>query len=143
GLPPVQGVRDQLVQVFLNLILNAIDATNVGGHILVRAETGDGEIVVHVQDDGAGIAPEHRERLFQPYFTTKKHGTGLGLFVTRKLVQDHGGDVQVMFGPDGGTTFQVRLPCMPSSRAVSLRTPRVPAGCAESPRDVEWDSSDV
>ena len=110
-LPAMVGVRDQLVQVFLNLILNAIDATDVGGRIVVRAEAVGAAMVVHVQDDGAGVAPEHRALLFQPYFTTKKHGTGLGLFVTRRLVQDHGGEVECSCGPDGGTTFSVRLPC--------------------------------
>src|SRR5207253_1685824 len=107
----VVGVRDQLVQVFLNLILNAIDATDAGGRISVRAEAADATLLVHVQDDGAGIALEHRDRLFQPYFTTKKHGTGLGLFVTRRLVQDHGGDVGFTCRPDAGTTFDVQLPC--------------------------------
>jgi two-component system, NtrC family, sensor kinase len=108
-LPAMVGVRDQLVQVFLNLILNAIDATGVGGCIVVRAVTDDNSLTVDVQDDGTGVAPEHRERLFQPYFTTKKHGTGLGLFVTRKLVEDHGGEVDCRFGADGGTTFSVRF----------------------------------
>ena len=112
-------MRDQLVQMFLNLILNAIDATDVGGRITVRAEVVGDALIVQVQDDGAGIAPEHRDRLFQPYFTTKKHGTGLGLFVTRKLVQDHGGEVEVMFGSDAGTTFQVRLPQAPAVRGAS------------------------
>jgi signal transduction histidine kinase len=109
-LPVTVGVRDQLVQVFLNLILNAIDATDVGGRIVVRAEAAGDAIAVNVQDDGAGVAPEHRRLLFQPYFTTKKHGTGLGLFVTRKLVEDHGGAVECRFGTDAGTTFDVRLP---------------------------------
>ncbi|MBI1831065.1 MAG: two-component sensor histidine kinase, partial [Planctomycetes bacterium] len=75
-LPAVVGVRDQLVQVFLNLILNAIDATDTGGHIVVRAELANDQLVIDVEDDGVGIADEHLPRLFQPYFTTKKHGTG-------------------------------------------------------------------
>src|SRR5262249_10331274 len=88
-LPLLFGVRDQLVQVFLNLVLNAIDATAKGGRIGLTAERSDGAVEVAVRDDGRGIAPEHAGRLFQPYFTTKKDGTGLGLFVTRKLVADH------------------------------------------------------
>ena len=91
-LPPLFGVRDQLVQVFLNLVLNAIDATDRDGRIeLAGAAGGDGGVEVSVRDNGSGIAAEHAARLFQPYFTTKKHGTGLGLFVTRQLVADHGG----------------------------------------------------
>lgn len=111
GLPPLLGVRDQLVQVFLNLILNAIDATSRGGHITLRIHRQVETIVVEIADNGPGIAPEFAGKLFQPYFTTKKHGTGMGLFVTRKLVADHGGTVEFAPGPDGvGTVFRVVLP---------------------------------
>jgi two-component system NtrC family sensor kinase len=135
-LPLLHGVRDQLVQVFLNLVLNAVDATEKGGRIELRAERcddstrarsaskgaaealacaagsghGDGMVQVTVRDDGGGIAAENAARLFQPYFTTKRHGTGLGLFVTRKLVADHGGSVEFSSQPGAGTTFCVRLP---------------------------------
>jgi signal transduction histidine kinase len=109
-LPALWARRDQLVQVFLNLILNAIDATARGGRIEIAAERRGGEVVVEVRDDGPGIAPEHAARLFQPYFTTKKHGTGLGLFVTRKLVADHGGRIEYASGPGAGTAFRVYLP---------------------------------
>jgi signal transduction histidine kinase len=122
-LPLLHGVRDQLVQVFLNLVLNAVDATEKGGHIELKAErcsdvrqarsASEEMVQVTVQDDGAGIAPENLARLFQPYFTTKKHGTGLGLFVTRKLVADHGGTVEFVSSPGEGTVFVVRLPFRP------------------------------
>jgi signal transduction histidine kinase len=109
-LPPLVGVRDQLVQVFLNLMLNAIDATGKNGRIEVSAEKTDQSVEVVVLDNGSGIAPEHASRLFEPYFTTKKHGTGLGLFVTRELVTDHGGTIHFESSPSGGTLFRVRLP---------------------------------
>ncbi len=109
-LPPLHGARDQLVQVLLNLVLNAIDATGKGGHISLRAEQGESEVVITVRDDGHGIAPEHAGKLFRPYFTTKKHGTGLGLFVTRKLIADHGGTVECESPVEGGTLFRLRLP---------------------------------
>ncbi len=109
-LPPLFGVRDQLTQVFLNLVLNAIDATEKGGRIDLRVERSGDTLCVTISDDGAGIKPEHAGRLFQPYFTTKRHGTGLGLFVTRKLVTDHGGTVTFEPREGGGTVFRVRLP---------------------------------
>jgi signal transduction histidine kinase len=110
GLPPLLGVRDQLVQVFLNLVLNAIDATARGGRIDLRARREGDAVVVEVQDDGTGIPAACAGQVFQPYFTTKKHGTGMGLFVTRKLVVDHGGCVEFESGPDRvGTVFRVRL----------------------------------
>jgi signal transduction histidine kinase len=110
GLPPLVGVRDQLVQVFLNLVLNAIDATDKGGRIEVTAEREADALQVTIRDDGAGVAPDHLDCLFQPYFTTKKHGTGLGLFVTRKLVLDHGGSVAFESRRGEGTIFRVKLP---------------------------------
>jgi signal transduction histidine kinase len=110
GLPPLDGVRDQLVQVFLNLVLNAVDATARGGVIELRAEGAGGAVVVTVRDDGAGIGPEQAARVFQPYFTTKKNGTGLGLFVSRKLIAEHGGRMEFESRPGEGTTFRVDLP---------------------------------
>jgi len=109
-LPPVLGIRDQLVQVILNLILNAIDATANGGAIGVKAVARGETVEIEVSDTGAGIPPADVERVFQPYFTTKRHGTGLGLFVTRKLVLEHGGAMDFISAPGRGTTFVVRLP---------------------------------
>jgi two-component system, NtrC family, sensor kinase len=119
GLPPVMGIHDQLVQVVLNLVLNAVDATVQGGHIRLVAEASDGALAIRVTDNGPGIAPEHAGRLFAPYFTTKKHGTGLGLFVTHRLVTDHGGTVTYDAGPAGGAVFTVRLPALPLASAAT------------------------
>ncbi len=109
-LPVLVGVRDQLVQVFFNLVLNAIDATGKGGKVVIAAEHDSGKLIATVTDDGHGIDPAHRERLFRPYFTTKTHGTGLGLFVTRKLVDAHGGTVACESRPGEGTTFRLVFP---------------------------------
>src|SRR5205807_2698360 len=111
-LPPLVGVRDQLVQVFLNLILNAIDATENGGQITISAKALNGIIRVQIRDNGCGIAPADAKRIFEPYFTTKRHGTGLGLFVTRKLAEEHGGSVAFESKPAEGTIFWVQLPCL-------------------------------
>ena len=78
----------------------------------------DGEAVeVTVADNGCGIAAEDAGRLFQPYFTTKKHGTGLGLFVTRKLIEEHAGTVTFETSPSRGTLFRVRVPAADLSRS--------------------------
>jgi two-component system NtrC family sensor kinase len=118
-LPAILGVRDQLVQVFFNLVLNAIDATTKGGRVSIAAFEEDGRIIATVSDDGHGIEPEHRERLFRPYFTTKKHGTGLGLFVTRKLVEAHGGTVDCTSVLDEGTEFRLTFPAIEQQRSAT------------------------
>jgi signal transduction histidine kinase len=107
-LPPLFVVRDQLVQAVLNLVLNAIDATQRGGQIAVDARALDGELVLEVSDNGHGI--RDAAKLFQPYFTTKPHGTGLGLFVTHKLVSEHGGRVTFDSSPNERTVFRIHLP---------------------------------
>lgn len=109
GAPPIHVIRDQIVQVFLNLILNAMDATPEGGTIAIRtAIVGDG-LRIDVQDTGGGIDPRHRERIFQPYFTTKDTGTGLGLFVCRNIIADLGGRIELTDTSPAGTTFSVFL----------------------------------
>jgi C4-dicarboxylate-specific signal transduction histidine kinase len=109
-LPALEGVRDHFVQAILNLVLNAVDATTKEGRIELAATERDGQVTIAVRDDGHGIAPQDAAKLFQPYFTTKKHGTGLGLFVTRKLLADQGGTVDFVSVPEGGAEFRIRLP---------------------------------
>ena len=109
-LPALHGVRDQLVQVIFNLVLNAIDATAKGGRIDISARSEGDRVVVRVQDDGNGIDPNNLKSIFQPYFTTKKQGTGLGLFVTNKIIGEHGGEVRFESSPHQGTTFLISLP---------------------------------
>jgi signal transduction histidine kinase len=122
-IPALYAVQDQLVQALLNLVLNAIDATGPGGHIAIRAAVEDGEVRLRVCDDGPGIRPEDQPKLFQPYFTTKPHGTGLGLFVTRRLVQEHQGHVSFRSEP-GHTEFCIHLPLSAVAAPVSGRSPR-------------------
>jgi len=111
-LPKLRCVRDQLIQVFLNLILNAMDATRDGGLIEISSRLESGWIRVSVRDDGQGIADEDRPTIFEPYFTTKATGTGLGLFVCRHIVagMSHGRITLVETSPKG-TTFEVALTC--------------------------------
>lgn len=109
-LPPIRVVRDQIVQVFLNLILNAMDATDEGGAIEISSRLHDGWIEVAVCDEGAGILDGDRDQIFEPYFTTKETGTGLGLFVCRNILHDSsGGRLELTNTGSGGTTFTVFL----------------------------------
>ncbi|WP_437185070.1 sensor histidine kinase [Planctomicrobium sp. SH668] len=114
-LPPVFGVRDQVLQVFLNLILNAMDATEEGGTIEIITEKVDHFVSVCVRDNGVGIAPSDQIKLFEPYFTTKATGTGLGLFICRDIVEASAGTIRLKSSVPGETIFQVKLP----SRMVS------------------------
>jgi two-component system, NtrC family, sensor kinase len=109
-LPTVMGVRDYLTQVVLNLVLNAIDATGDQGQIHVGARSEEGRLLLTVEDDGRGISIADRCRLFQPFFTTKAHGTGLGLFVSRQILEDHAGTLSFQSEPGQGSMFFVRLP---------------------------------
>jgi two-component system NtrC family sensor kinase len=110
GLAPVRGVRDHLAQVVLNLVLNAIDATGRGGRIHIEGREVGNAIVLSVEDDGPGISEVDRAHLFQPYFTTKPSGTGLGLFVSRQIVEEMGGRLTFRSTPGRGATFLVHLP---------------------------------
>ncbi len=108
GLPPIRLVRDQLVQVFLNLILNAMDATPEGGTIELSTCVHEGWMKIDVRDTGTGIELAHRDRIFRPYFTTKETGTGLGLFVCRNIVEQVlGGKIILSASSPAGTTFSV------------------------------------
>lgn len=112
----IQADAEQLHQVFLNILLNAMDAMAGGGTITVGMEA-TGEVVqVRIADTGAGIAPEVRDRIFDPFVTTKPRGTGLGLARVRHIVEQHGGEVTCESGPDGGSCFILRLPKAPSER---------------------------
>lgn len=108
----INGDRDQLRQVFTNLIVNGLQAMPDGGELVVNAEPAqtDQWVKVTVQDNGCGIRDEDKSRLFSPFFSTKAEGTGLGLAVSYGIVRDHGGEIRVESRPDEGATFTVLLP---------------------------------
>lgn len=120
-LPQVLGDWSQLQQVFLNLFINACHAMPEGGDLTIAAsltggEGEPGEVLIKVSDTGTGISPENLSRVFEPFFTTKrelgsggKSGTGLGLYVSRGIIQAHGGSLNVRSVPGVGTTFEIRL----------------------------------
>ena len=119
-LPPVWADEGQLRAVFLNLLRNSREAMSGGGTISVRTgRTADGGAEVTVSDTGAGIPPEQLERIFDPFFSTKSGGTGLGLAFTLQVVREHGGTIRCQSEVDRGTTFSVHLPPAPVDAAGS------------------------
>jgi len=107
----VCGDDAQLQQVFMNLLLNAIEAMGANGMLTVSTEiTGDKQLTIQIQDTGAGIAPENLTRLFKPFFTTKTNGTGLGLAISRRIVLEHHGAIEVRSEIGKGSTFMLSLP---------------------------------
>ncbi len=114
SVPAIHGDRDRLDQVFLNLFVNAADAMPEGGTLRVQLSAqGPTHIEVRISDTGVGIPEEVQGRIFEPFVTTKErgHGTGLGLVVTRGIVVDHGGTIELLrSAPGQGTEFCIRLP---------------------------------
>jgi two-component system, NtrC family, sensor histidine kinase HydH len=109
-LPPVEADRNQMKQILVNLIKNAIEAIETEGKITLTSGVTDGQIWFSVQDTGKGMERETLEKIFNPFFTTKDNGTGLGLAVINKIVIDHQGTIGVESTPGAGSTFTVKLP---------------------------------
>ncbi|HEY8394227.1 MAG TPA: ATP-binding protein, partial [Thermaerobacter sp.] len=111
-LPSLSADERQLRQVFLNLIRNGLEAMLDGGRLWIRAshDRDAGTVTVEVEDEGVGIPPEILERIFDPFFSTKDHGTGLGLAVSYGIVRNHGGHIDVESEPGRGTRVRVILP---------------------------------
>lgn len=114
--------RDKLHQAFLNIILNGLQSTPDGGSLSIEAgwHTHDGspEVRIGFRDTGTGISEEDRKRIFEPFFTTKQEGTGLGLAIAKKIIEVHGGRIEVSTVPQHGTTFTIFLPADLSSHPV-------------------------
>jgi signal transduction histidine kinase len=120
--PALTADADQLQQVLLNLVQNAVEATAPGGSVVIRARgtpgpgpgQEPGRIEIEVEDTGAGIPPEHLPRIFDPFYTTRRTGTGLGLFVAHGIVQRHGGVIEAETEVGKGTRFRIFLPQEPA-----------------------------
>ena len=116
SIPPVMGELTGIEQVIINLAMNARDA---GAH-RVRIETGrmpgrDDQLRLSIADDGSGIGSDSVRRLFEPFFTTKPQGTGLGLWLSQRIIRDHGGTIVAESEPGSGTTFIITLPAIVDS----------------------------
>jgi two-component system, NtrC family, sensor histidine kinase HydH len=109
-LPTLTADPNQMRQVLLNLMKNAFEAMDSGGRVIIASGAEDNQVWFSVEDTGNGMPPEVLEKVFNPFFTTKKKGTGLGLAVIHKIIADHHGAVNVRSLPDQGTTFRILLP---------------------------------
>ena len=109
-LPAICGNRDQLEQVFMNLLLNAWSAMSQGDSLTLEAMKWKGSVEIRIRDSGKGIPPEHIKEIFEPYFTTRENGRGLGLFISYSIIQNHRGTIEVQSTVGKGSTFTVRLP---------------------------------
>lgn len=139
GIKAMEVDPDQIGQAIQNLVLNALQATRDGRTVEVRAEnaperpaasqfpTGTSYVRVSIRDRGTGIAPEHRDRIFDPYFTTKPGGSGLGLATAHSIVRKHGGFIEVDSQLGSGSTFDVYIPATPDRPATqSIEKPSRP-----------------
>src|SRR6056297_516624 len=115
ALPPVQIDPNQIPIVFRNLVRNARDAMPEGGRLSFSSEVNDNMVTVHVSDTGSGIAPDQLAKITEPFFSTKARGMGLGLAISKAIVEKNGGELTVVSEVGKGTTFSVRLPRARSS----------------------------
>lgn len=109
-VPTVHLDRSQIKQVFFNLIKNALEAMPDGGSLKVVFGVGDAYVDISFIDTGKGIAPEELGRVFEPYHTTKTKGSGLGLMIVQRIIEEHGGEIELASKPGEGTCFKIRLP---------------------------------
>jgi len=110
SLPPVYAVSSQLQQIFFNLILNAFDAMPGGGTLFIQARAVENGVEMTFEDSGPGIPEEQRNNIFEPFFSTKDGGTGLGLTVSYNIVTSHGGTLDIVDGRGTGACFRLFLP---------------------------------
>ncbi len=115
-IPPFYFNKGQLQQVLVNLIINASQTMKEGGHLTIKttteADDGAKKVVIVVKDTGIGISPEHLSKIFLPFFTTKSYeeGTGIGLSISKEIIERHDGKITVESEPGKGTTFRITLP---------------------------------
>ncbi len=120
GLPKVMADRVQLQQVFMNLMLNGIDAMKGStdrGELTITLEADDGQLLISVRDTGVGLPPEQADQIFRAFFTTKDTGTGMGLPISRSIIESHGGRLWAVGVSGQGATFQFTLPATVAAHA--------------------------
>lgn len=122
-LPALRLDKDQIKQAFFNIIKNALQAMPDGGLLRITAAASDRFLAVAFRDNGSGISPEDIGQIFEPYYTTKSEGSGIGLMIVQRIIQDHGGRIDVHSEPGVGTTFTLFLP-LNERRVHLLKPPR-------------------
>lgn len=110
ALPAVALDADQMQQVFFNILKNALEAIKDDGEVTISLRYDDDDVITEIRDNGLGMTPEQMAHIFEPYKTSKKHGTGLGLMISARIVRDHGGSIGVESELGGGTAFTIRIP---------------------------------
>ena len=114
-IPQVRWDRDKMLHAFLSIFKNALEAMSPGGHLQIsvsQTRARQPEMVFKIHNNGDSIPPEHMEKLFEPYFTTKRSGTGLGLAMVKKIVEEHQGHIEIESPPDQGTTVTLKVPAL-------------------------------
>jgi two-component system NtrC family sensor kinase len=106
-VPPVKGDAEELQEVFINLIQNAIEAMPEGGTLTLRSYMEEGKVVAEVSDTGKGIPVEIRQRIFDPFFSTRHEGVGLGLSIVYRIIREHGAEIKIDSEEGKGTTFKI------------------------------------
>jgi len=109
-LPLLQLDRDQMKQAFYNVMKNSVEATHRHGTLRIRTDLADTHVIVRFEDSGGGMSAENLSRVFEPYFTTKPSGSGLGLLIVRRIVREHGGELSIESNQGKGLTLTIRLP---------------------------------
>jgi signal transduction histidine kinase len=126
-LPLLQLDRDQIKQAFYNVIKNSLEAMKRRGILRIRTDMDDAHVLISFIDTGGGISPGNLSRVFEPYFTTKSSGTGLGLLIVRRIVREHGGELSIESSQGKGLTLTIRLPYL------DKRVRMLEAGTADRP----------
>lgn len=131
-LPDILADAELVRQAMVNLLINAVQATPAGGRVTLSTSQADGEIRFRVTDTGSGISSEKREEIFKPFFTTRHAGSGLGLSITQKIAERHGGRIELESCPGQGSAFTVRLP-VGEGEALASRVSRKAAAEGDEP----------
>ncbi len=106
----LNGEQHSLKQVFINLFKNAVESIDRTGKVHLTVSLTDEKVSIRITDNGSGMPPENLKRIYEPFYTTKENGTGLGLLISQKIIQDHGGALNITSESDKGTSAEVVLP---------------------------------